>query len=110
MADLELEPSQPVNGYHAPAVNGSSPSVDPADVVAYLSSLLTITLGASKRDLESQYGILGEDVQEETVDRCVSFLQSFRTALYAQKRELPHLQNGGDEPCEMPDLVAVSAY
>ncbi|EMC91770.1 hypothetical protein BAUCODRAFT_126763 [Baudoinia panamericana UAMH 10762] len=75
-----------VEGSHA--LTNGTPSlpapaaVDPQAVVAYLSSVLEVTLGASQADLAGPGSLLHPDFFPETVSRCQRFAQESQTALY----------------------------
>lgn len=95
MAELDVEPtSQTVNGFHPPNARDQD-SPNPPDVLGYLENLLTITLGATHDDLHARNSLLSSDQRPETIERCVSFLQSYRVGLYAQKRERNGIEVNG---------------
>lgn len=54
-------------------------------IVDYLASLLEITLGATRADLEAQGSLLAEDRLVETRSRCSHFASNSQVALYAHK-------------------------
>jgi len=60
------------------------PAMDPAIVVDYLASVLSITLGASRSDLESSGSLLSKAAYSNTLSRCNQFLQEGKF-LYVQK-------------------------
>jgi dynein heavy chain 1 len=60
------------------------PVMDPAIVVDYLASVLSITLGASRPDLESSGNLLSKAAYSNTLSRCNQFLQEGKF-LYVQK-------------------------
>lgn len=61
------------------------PSIDPNLVVEYLASVLEITLGASRQDLEKDGSLLSKTKHSDTVQRCTRFATESQTALYVQK-------------------------
>lgn len=72
------------------AANGVSttnpfPTIDPTLVVDYLSGLLQITLGATRKDLESPGSLLSKSRYSDTVQRCTRFASETQVALYVQK-------------------------
>lgn len=103
MADLDLEPSDGtpaingVNGFPPQLKTNGSTSVESFEIEQYLSSLLGVTLGASKHDLEATNSLLSSQSAPETIDRCRGFLQSSRLALYALKLGGEHKENGDSE-------------
>ena len=92
---MEVEASPKVNGFHTPPAS-SDTALDPAEIHQYLYSLLTLTLGAAKDDLESDHNLLGEHQRRRAIEQCNSFLQGNRVALYASKRELSEPQPNGN--------------
>jgi dynein heavy chain 1 len=92
------------NGLPAPAqVSVADPNV----VVQYLTEVLQVTLGASKKDLESTGSLLSKAKYSETVQRCTRFASDSQMALYVQKdlvaAEEPNGTEDGD--CEYLQLL-----
>lgn len=84
------------------ATNGVSttnpfPAVDPTLVVGYLTDLLQITLGATRKDLEARGSLLSKARHADTVQRCTRFASESQVALYVQKDVLVLEEvNGGE--------------
>ncbi|KAK7927737.1 dynein heavy chain [Apiospora marii] len=74
--------------------NGMSPTstsfiaIDPALVVEYLASVVTIALGAVRDDLQKDGNLLSESAYADTVQRCTRFANDSQVALYIQKEIL----------------------
>ena len=83
----------------SPATNGLAanglPTIDPNVVVEYLASVLEITLGASRRELENTGSLLSKPRHSETVQRCTRFATESQVALYVQKDTSPEGQSDG---------------
>lgn len=73
----------------SPSPNGVSsspfPSIDPTLVVEHLAAVLEITLGATRRELESLGSLLSKAKYPDTVQRCTRFATESQVALYIQK-------------------------
>lgn len=73
----------------SPSTNGLAtsafPTIDPNLVVEYLASVLEITLGAQRKELESAGSLLSKARYSETVQRCTRFATESQVALYVQK-------------------------
>jgi dynein heavy chain 1 len=73
----------------SPSANGLAtaafPTIDPNLVVEHLASVLEITLGASRRELENVGSLLSKSRYTETVQRCTRFATESQVALYVQK-------------------------
>ncbi len=74
--------SQGANGI--PPTN-SYTSINPTLVVEHLVSLLEVTLGASRQDLERPGSLLSTSKHPDTVQRCTRFASESQVALYVQK-------------------------
>ena len=82
MEGLVTSPASPsTNGL----ATGAFPTIDPNVVVEYLASVLEITLGAKRRDLESAGSLFSKARYSETVQRCTRFATESQVALYVQK-------------------------
>ncbi|KAL1976030.1 hypothetical protein VTN31DRAFT_4422 [Thermomyces dupontii] len=82
------------NGLAAPA---QMPSMDPNIVVQYVSEVLRVTLGASKRDLEGPGSLLSKAKYSETVQRCTRFASDALAALYVQQDIVAAEESNGAE-------------
>ena len=60
-------------------------AIDPLTVVEYLASVLEITLGATRKELESFGSLLSPDSRAHTVQRCSRFASENQVALYVTK-------------------------
>ena len=70
----------------SPSTNGGGfPAIDPSVVVDHLSSVLEITLGAARKDLENVGSLLSKARLAETVQRCQRFATESQVVLYVQK-------------------------
>ena len=70
----------------SPSTNGGGfPTIDPLVVVDHLASVLEITLGAARKDLENVGSLLSKARLAETVQRCQRFATESQVALYVQK-------------------------
>ncbi|KAI0484690.1 dynein heavy chain, N-terminal region 1-domain-containing protein [Xylariaceae sp. FL0804] len=80
-------------GPQSPGTNGVSPSsfisIDPALIVNYLASVVTIALGATRAELESPESLLSERNYSDTIQRCSRFASDAQVALYIQKDVRP---------------------
>ncbi|KAI9703864.1 MAG: hypothetical protein M1836_007636 [Candelina mexicana] len=73
-------------------------SINPKFVFEHLVSLLKVTLGASKQDLERPGSLLSKTKHSDTVQRCTRFASESQVALYVQKDIITtdHLVSDGD--------------
>lgn len=79
------------NGTLEAVVSGASVgTVDPHSIIDYLVSVLSVTLGANKRELESEGSLLSTQQKSSTLQRCTQFAVDTQVALYVQK-DLQHL-------------------
>lgn len=76
-------PGVPTNGLTA--ATAPVAVADPNAVVRYLTDVLQVTLGASKRDLESTGSLLSKAKYSETVQKCTRFASESQVALYVQQ-------------------------
>ncbi|OKL56213.1 Dynein heavy chain, cytoplasmic [Talaromyces atroroseus] len=60
-------------------------AADPNVVVQYLTDVLQVTLGATKRDLEAIGSLLSQAKYSETVQKCTRFASESQVALYVQQ-------------------------
>jgi dynein heavy chain 1, cytosolic len=82
------------------------PTIDPSLVVEHLASVLEITLGASRKELENVGSLLSKSKYSETVQRCTRFATESQVALYIQKDIAT--DNGLDGPIDAPSrLISV---
>lgn len=77
-------PGVTTNGLGAAATQ-VVPAADPNAVVQYLTDVLQVTLGASKRDLEATGSLLSSAKYSETVQKCTRFASESQMALYVQQ-------------------------
>ncbi len=61
------------------------PAIDPVLVIEHLAAVLEITLGATRRDLESFGSLLSKARYSDTVQRCTRFATESQVALYVRK-------------------------
>ncbi|OTA63575.1 hypothetical protein K449DRAFT_464224 [Hypoxylon sp. EC38] len=84
-----MEAVAPPLGLQSPGTNGLSPSsfitIDPAVVVDYLASVITIALGATREELERPDNLLSKANYADTLQRCSRFATDTQVALYVQK-------------------------
>jgi dynein heavy chain 1 len=79
----------------SPGANGTSTptttttnafsAVTPTMLVDYLTAVLEITLGASRKDLEAPGSLLSKARYSDTVQRCTRFALESQSALYVLK-------------------------
>lgn len=82
-------PIQATNGTSNGTPVPASPSaVDPQTIIQYLVSVLDVTLGASRQELESNDSLLSESRISDTITRCQRFALEAQVALYVQKEAL----------------------
>ncbi|GAB7350693.1 hypothetical protein MBLNU459_g1254t2 [Dothideomycetes sp. NU459] len=75
----------PISPAPSPAL---SAAVDPQTIIQYLVSVLDVTLGASRQELESNDSLLSNSRLPDTVARCQRFALEAQVALYVQKEAL----------------------
>ncbi|KAI1416726.1 cytoplasmic dynein heavy chain [Hypoxylon sp. FL1857] len=84
-----MEAVAPPLGLQGPSTNGLSPpsfiTIDPAVVVDYLASVITIALGATREELERSENLLSKANYADTLQRCSRFATDSQVALYVQK-------------------------
>lgn len=69
----------------SPSSTSLLPAFSPIVLVDYLTEVLSITLGATKRDLEVNGSILSDARYSETLSKCSRFAAEPIVALYASK-------------------------
>lgn len=88
-----VAPSPSPLASQSPGASGETPSafitVDPKLVVDYLVSVVSITLGATREDLESPGSLLSKTSYADTLQRCTRFASDAQVALYIQKETTP---------------------
>ena len=93
---------QGVNGVPNGAPTAPAPpAVDPDAIVKYLSSVLEVTLGATREELEDEGSLLHEASIDDTISRCTRFALESQDSLYVLKKAPVAQQNGqvnGDGP------------
>lgn len=75
------------------------PAFSPILLIDYLTEVLSATLGASKRDLESNGSILSDPRYSETLSKCSRFAAEPIVALYASKDVLEKEPSPDDVSC-----------
>lgn len=60
-------------------------AIDPLIIVEYLASVLEITLGATRTELEQSGSLLSPDSRSHTIQRCSRFALENQLALYVTK-------------------------
>lgn len=83
----------------APGANGianaaSPPTFDPQLLVDHLSNLITVTLGATRADLEAYPSLLSQSETTDTLQRCSRFALESQAALYVRK-DVDNTQTNG---------------
>lgn len=78
-----ITPGQGANGGVTPPSHPTT--IDSGLLIQHLISLLEITLGASKEDLEGKGNLLSDAKRGDTVQRCLRFASEAQVALYVQK-------------------------
>ncbi|KAF7903405.1 uncharacterized protein EAF01_006454 [Botrytis porri] len=94
----------------SPSGNGANgvgtstfPSIEPKVLVDFLASVLEITLGATRDDLEQTGSLLSEAQYSDTAQRCTRFAsESHQAVIYVQKDAVPREE--GDSPDE-PSVI-----
>ncbi|OTA89925.1 hypothetical protein M434DRAFT_398353 [Hypoxylon sp. CO27-5] len=98
-----MEAVAPPLGLQSPGTNGLSPSpfitIDPAVVVDYLASVITIALGATREELERPDNLLSKANYADTLQRCSRFATDTQVALYVQK-DIKPLNDISDGPAD----------
>lgn len=113
---MEAVASAPPLASQSPGANGDGPSafiaIDPNLVVDYLVSITTITLGATRSDLESPGSLLSKANYPDTLQRCTRFASDVQVALYIQKETIPSPDvpdgpvDNGELLCQTGDLAS----
>ncbi|CZT42301.1 dynein heavy chain [Rhynchosporium secalis] len=74
------------SGPASPKPNGTDGfAVDPSIIIEYLSSVLEITLGATRKELEATGSLLSPENRIHTLQRCSRFASENQVALYVTK-------------------------
>ena len=60
-------------------------AVDPILIVEHLASVLQITLGATRKELENANSLLSKSRYQDTISRCTRFASENQVALYVTK-------------------------
>ncbi len=70
----------------SPKTNGTDAfAVDATVIINYLTSVLEITLGATREELERPGSLLSQDSKLHTIQRCTRFASENQVALYVTK-------------------------
>ncbi len=73
-------------GPGSPKTNGNDAfAVDPTLIVEYLASVLEITLGATRKELERNESLLSPESRPHTIQRCTRFAAENQVVLYVTK-------------------------
>lgn len=73
-------------GSASPKPNGTDAfAMDPSIIIEYLSSVLEITLGATRKELENSGSLLSPESRIHTLQRCSRFASENQSALYVTK-------------------------
>lgn len=72
----------------------SASTVDPQLIVSYLESVLHVTLGASRQELEANDSFLSPHNLQDTLARCQRFASDSQVAIYVQKEALDSASDG----------------
>lgn len=95
----------------SPSGNGANgvgtstfPSIEPKVLVDFLASVLEITLGATRDDLERTGSLLSEAQYSDTAQRCTRFAsESHQAVIYVQKDAVPREEGDSpDDPSKNP--------
>jgi dynein heavy chain 1 len=73
--------------------------IDPQLILSYLESVLHVTLGASRKELEANNSFLSPANLPETLIRCQRFASEAQVAIYVQQEALDaidDIQGDGD--------------
>jgi dynein heavy chain 1 len=106
-----ITPGQGANGDVEPPPPPAT--VDSELLIRHLVSVLELTLGASREDLEGKGSLLSNAKRNDTVQRCLRFASEAQVALYVQKDTIPAeasngLPNGHDRSGKTIILFASS--
>ncbi|KAG9804250.1 dynein heavy chain, partial [Aureobasidium melanogenum] len=74
-------------------------TIDPQLIISYLESVLHVTLGASKEELQANNSFLSPENLPETLARCQRFASEAQVAIYVQQEALDTadgIQGDGD--------------
>ncbi|KAL7268764.1 dynein heavy chain [Rhizina undulata] len=98
-----------VNSSAAPTTAGSLlQTFNPTLLVDYLAEVLAITLGATKRELESPGSLLSEARYSETIQKCSRFGAETLVVLYASKDVLESEEPASDAAAAMSTITPTS--
>lgn len=97
-----------------PTANGVTSNgfttIDPVLVVEHLAAVLEITLGATRRELESIGSLLSKARYFDTVQRCTRFATESQVALYVQKDVRVEIEEGAGTTGEAQIPSAYPTY
>jgi len=91
---LVTSPASPSGNGTNGIATGAFPTIEPTLVVEYLASVLEITLGATRPDLENAGSLLSKSRYSDTVQRCTRFATESQSALYVQKDVISKDEDG----------------
>ena len=98
-----------VNGSKGPPLSSPFTALDPSVMIDYLTSLLEITLGATKRQLEAPGSLLSKAKYADTIQRCIRFASESQVVLYIVKDLAFEESNGVDYGSGMYSLELTAA-
>ena len=81
MESMVTSPASPSNG----VATGGFSTIDPEVILNHLAGILDITLGASRRDLETAGSMLSKGRLADTTARVTRFATESQVSLYIQK-------------------------
>jgi dynein heavy chain 1 len=74
-------------------------TIDPQLIISYLESVLHVTLGASREELQANNSFLSQENLPETLAQCQRFASEAHVAIYVQQEALgatSGIQGDGD--------------
>jgi len=91
------------NSVVSPSASTTSllPSLNPTLLVDYLTEVLSVTVGATKRELEAPGSLLSDSRYSETLQKCSRFAAEPIVALYASKDLVEIEESSNDAICEL---------
>jgi len=94
--------AEPANGSPTPGMPASSliPSFEPEVLVDFVIGVLSITLGATKSELEAAGNFLHPTQRAETVQKLARYATETMVALYVTKDALVSEEPAPDTACE----------
>jgi len=101
--DGPLVASSGNNSAVSPSASTTSllPSLNPTLLIDYLTEVLSVTVGATKRELEAPGSLLSDSRYSETLQKCSRFAAEPIVALYASKDLVEIEESPNDVICEL---------